>query len=191
MAPYRATPYSTPLDVQCDLPYVFLGDAAFPGGIHLLKPYDHPNLPPEELIFNYRLSRARRVVENAFGILAARFRIFRSTIIACETLAQNIILACTALHNLHLIREDSLPPKQKLYLPPGYGDVYRSNGKVKRGRWRNEDKNSEVTIWKKLVHQEVPDNTYLGKEDDVQEKFMELFIKKALPWQTDELPQKF
>ncbi|KAE8737667.1 hypothetical protein FOCC_FOCC016865 [Frankliniella occidentalis] len=49
-------------ELDCNLPYVFLGDAAFPGGAHLLKPFENRYIPPEEHVFNYRLSRARRVV---------------------------------------------------------------------------------------------------------------------------------
>lgn len=57
-----------------------VGDDAFPLETHLLKPYKLRGLTLEQRIFNYRLSRARRVVENAFGILASRFRIFNRPI---------------------------------------------------------------------------------------------------------------
>nr|CAI5843193.1 unnamed protein product [Callosobruchus analis] len=43
-----------------------------------MKPYQQKGISHEEKIFNYRLCRARRVVENVFGILASRFRIFCS-----------------------------------------------------------------------------------------------------------------
>lgn len=54
-----------------------VGDDAFALKTHLLKPYGGTNLTKAQKIFNYRLSRARRIVENAFGILASRFRIFQ------------------------------------------------------------------------------------------------------------------
>lgn len=54
-----------------------VGDDAFPLKSYLLKPYSGTNLSTKQKIFNYRVSRARRIVENAFGILASRFRIFQ------------------------------------------------------------------------------------------------------------------
>lgn len=59
-----------------NLPYVFVGDDSFLMGPNLLKPYSQTGLTKEKRIFNYRLSRARRLVESAFGILATRFGVF-------------------------------------------------------------------------------------------------------------------
>ena len=59
-------PDGTPLE------YFMLGDDAFALKPWMMKPYPSRGLTIEERIFNYRQSRARRVVENAFGILANR-----------------------------------------------------------------------------------------------------------------------
>ena len=56
------------------LPYCLIGDDEFPLKTYLLNPYPFRSQQRSERIFSYRLSRARRVVENAFGILSNRFR---------------------------------------------------------------------------------------------------------------------
>lgn len=81
------------------VPYVILADAAFPLSKHILKPYPFRDMTPEQRVFNYRLSRGRRVVENAFGHLASRFRIFLTTINLSPQKVQEITLACCILHN--------------------------------------------------------------------------------------------
>ncbi|XP_051508028.1 uncharacterized protein LOC127414207 [Myxocyprinus asiaticus] len=48
--------------------YFIVADEAFPLKEYLMKPYPNRRLYVEQRIFNYRLSQARRAVENAFGI---------------------------------------------------------------------------------------------------------------------------
>lgn len=48
--------------------FVIIGDDAFPLRTNLLKPYSKTGLNNSEILFSYRLSRARRVVGNVFGI---------------------------------------------------------------------------------------------------------------------------
>ena len=52
--------------------YSFIGDDAFGLWTWLMKPHLSRGLTKQKRIFNYPLSRASRVVENAFGILAHR-----------------------------------------------------------------------------------------------------------------------
>lgn len=81
------------------MPFVFVGDDAFPLMENLMKPYSHTTMKKEEIIFNYRLSRARRIVENAFGILVSRFRILLRTINLSPEKVTTIVLTCCYLHN--------------------------------------------------------------------------------------------
>jgi hypothetical protein len=60
-------------------PHVIVGDEAFPLKTYLMRPYPGSKSKGnnEKSIFNYRLSIARRVVENAFGILSQKFPVFQ------------------------------------------------------------------------------------------------------------------
>ena len=55
------------------IPFYSVVDEAFPLKTWLMNPLPHRSMNREHRIFNYRLSRARRVVENVFGLLAARY----------------------------------------------------------------------------------------------------------------------
>ena len=50
------------------LPFVFVGDDAFQLTESCMKTYGRKNMADDQRIFDYRLSRRRRVTENAFGI---------------------------------------------------------------------------------------------------------------------------
>ncbi|CAB3222591.1 unnamed protein product [Arctia plantaginis] len=61
-------------------PNVLVGDEALPLKIYLMRPYSGTNLSIVKRIFNFRLSRARRVVDNTFGQLTSKFRIYKRRI---------------------------------------------------------------------------------------------------------------
>lgn len=97
-------PDPEPLDQAPDLgdmPYVIVGDEAFPLKPNLMRPFPvgKRQVTHEQLVFNYRLSRARRIVENAFGILASRWRIYRRTMNLAPNNANIVILSTCVLHN--------------------------------------------------------------------------------------------
>ncbi|XP_064475503.1 uncharacterized protein LOC135389377 [Ornithodoros turicata] len=60
-----------------EAPYVFVRDEAFQLRPDFLRPFPGADLNDTKRVYNIRLSHARRCVENAFGILASRWRIFR------------------------------------------------------------------------------------------------------------------
>ena len=86
-----------------DMPY-FIRDDTFPLRTCLMKPFSHYKLEREERIFNYRLSRARRIVENTFGILANRFMCLLMTLQQEPETVGCIVLSCCCLHNLMRMR---------------------------------------------------------------------------------------
>ncbi|XP_034035038.1 protein ALP1-like [Thalassophryne amazonica] len=108
------------------LPHVFVGDEAFPLRRNLLRPYPGRHLSQPKSIFNYRLSRARRVVENAFGIFAAQWRIDHRVIGVCPENVDAIVKATVALHNFQRWNNTTEAPVPADDQPiPAFRDVRR------------------------------------------------------------------
>lgn len=115
-----------------DLPYCLVGDEGFPLTDYLLRPYPGKGLTKEREIYNYRLSRARRIIENTFGILTSQWRIFRRPIICKVKTTEKIIQATVCLHNW--LREKDIYNNQ--YVPPELVDRY-SDGILIPGTWNS------------------------------------------------------
>lgn len=92
------------------------------------KPFSLRGMSREERIYNYRLSRARRVVENAFGILSNRFRVLLTTMQHTPSTVRLITTACICLHNLMRIK---YPTMQNQLV-----DTEDANHNLIPGEWR-------------------------------------------------------
>lgn len=115
------------------IPFFFTADDAFPLSKRIMKPYSPTAKKPlseEEQIFNYRLSRARRCVENAFGILSARFQCLNRCLFCEPNRAQKIVSACILLHNF------LITTNKNQYCPSNFADSYGPNGEFLEGGWR-------------------------------------------------------
>lgn len=82
----------------------------------MLRPYPRSsNLNLEKKVFNDRLSRARRIIECSFGILSARWRIFRRPLATTVENAISVVQATVFLHNFLMKKDLDVPLEQRQY----------------------------------------------------------------------------
>lgn len=157
---------------------VIVADDAFPLKPYLMKPFSRRNLSLQERIFNYRLSRARRVVENTFGILVSTFRIFERPIPLSPEKVTSLVKATTALHNW--LRKTSAAT----YFTPGLVDTEDlETGQINPGSWRNLPSTLHG-----LQHQ--GSNNYSRNASAIRERYVKYFFTNgAVPWQLDKISQ--
>ena len=74
-----------------------------------MKPYPRNQslIDKSKGIYNYRLSRARRTTENAFGIMCAYFRIFFQPIATSPETTDKVITCACILYNI--LRDAKVP----------------------------------------------------------------------------------
>ena len=81
-------------------PHVFVGDEAFPLRCDLLRQHSNNALTNDAKIYNYRLSHAKRVVDNSFGIFANCWRLYQRCIYMNPDNVESVIKATLVLHNI-------------------------------------------------------------------------------------------
>lgn len=110
-------PQDAPLpDRNLSVPYVFVADGAFALSKRIMKPF--PGTPPvgsQNRKFNSRLSRARVVIECAFGIMTSVFGVLKTNMLLQPEKASIITLTCVVLHNFLKKSEHS----HRMYMPEG------------------------------------------------------------------------
>jgi hypothetical protein len=98
-------------DTDVRLPAYICVDAAFGGSAHTVKPYPHThNVHTVQFLFNKIQSKARQVIEQAWGMLVNRFRMWKAP---CELSGANwqlrvskLIHASMILHNIAIDHAD-------------------------------------------------------------------------------------
>ena len=159
------------------VPAVLVGDDIFALKKWLMKPYPGKNLSLKERVFNYRLSRARRTIENAFGILSAKWRIYRCPIKAKPSKVEEIIKATVCLHNYLRLTDGAR------YIPTGFIDSESTSGVIIPGDWRREVADQTCLVSLPPSRSNRP----IFEANVVRNTFKEYFNcdDGALPWQLE------
>ena len=126
-----------------DCPYVIIGDDAFALKPNLMKPFLQQDLYMQSRVCNYRVSRARRVVENVFGILANRWRVFGYPICLKPSNVELIAVPAITLHNWLIIGGC-----RHAYAPHALADHIDPTGRIVPGSWRDDVTVGSVCLYR-------------------------------------------
>jgi hypothetical protein len=125
------TPVNIP-GTEYNTPFYLVGDDAFRLSPNLMKRFPGIGLTRKQQIFNYRLSRCRRIIENTFGIMCCRFRVLRQSLEVAPSFVDDIVMSCCILHNYLRINA------RNEYLPNVAIDREVEEGHIIPGAWRQE-----------------------------------------------------
>ncbi|GAB1867755.1 DDE Tnp4 domain-containing protein [Camponotus japonicus] len=120
----------------------------------MMRPYSGKLLDERKRIFNYRLSRARRTIENTFGILSSRWRIYRKPINMHPKYVDTVVMATICLHNFIKLEEDCIPEKNRIYCPANFVDTEDNAGYIIPGEWRRNIQSALRDIAPTAMHRE-------------------------------------
>lgn len=128
----------------------------------------------KQRIFNYRLCRARRVVENVFGIASAVFRILRKPLLLEPEKASLIVMTVVLLHNFLRRRPQSVD----IYTPNGVFDS-EEEGVTREGAWRRDVDGSTSLLPLRRIARRTKSTL-----SNIRDELAEYFINDGeVPWQ--------
>lgn len=169
-----ALPPSEPLGTSKEhVPYCIVADNAFPIKPYIMKPFPMCDMTMAQRIFNYRLSRSRRIIKNVFGICSARFRVLLKPMELKPEKVNKVVLAVCALHNFLITRKS-------MYTTCADFDRENENGTITEGNWRAEIQEEALLPLQPLQHPGwIPDDARA-----VRTQFMNYFMGEGeVPWQ--------
>ena len=141
-----------------------------------VNPGQHPK-GSKERIFHYRICRARRVVENVFGLSSSVFRVLHKPVLLEPEEAQLVVMTIACLHNL--LRR--IPDWAAIYTPPGTFDC-EENGRVIEGSWRAMSNENMISLFsiRKLARKSPM------KAKEIREELAVYFLSGGrVEWQND------
>lgn len=124
----------------------------------------------------FRASRARRVVENAFGILSSRFRVLRSPILQNYENAVKTVKACVVLHNF-IMQNHNADGK---YLNASSVQREDENGDILQGIWEQDHTQNALYRLNFLTGNRTGTKAAWDQRKALAEKFL---TDELAPWQ--------
>ncbi|KZS05462.1 Uncharacterized protein APZ42_031347 [Daphnia magna] len=141
------------------------------------NPSDYPEMPYGVVADNaFRQEVARRTIENAFGIMAAHWRVFLKPIPCHPKNVKNVVLAGVVLHSFLSVADSK-------YADASYGDRYQ-NGRLSAGQWRQDISERErLTCCFQDIAPKLGQNASHAAKDvrDYQRKYFN--NEGIVPWQ--------
>ena len=135
-----------------------------------MKPYSQSSLTSEKRVFNYHLRRARRIVENVFGILSNRFHIFMTPMSLIPEKVETLTLTCCILHNFQRSKVES----RAIYMAPGSVDSEVGTYIVQPGK---RHQGPQCTRLQALAQQRSNHHSNLAKQ--LQDILCEYFVSET------------
>lgn len=141
--------------------------------MHVVLPFQTIDSNCSSYTYCTKCTLSRRIVENAFGILAARWCVLLGPINLLPKNATFVVLACCVLHNF--LCEAS----EATYSPPGYADMEDDYGNIVPAQWRNETQRSQL-----LDLEATPSRNYSAGAAETRKMFAQYFMNEgAVTWQ--------